>query len=142
MTQVWQAAQDPGTDLTTGFWGFVETVTARRVIDWGRVRREHSPLDPKAAGDSDPLADTLAKERSEMVHATLEKLPEGCRRLIRLHLREGMSYGEISGILSKSEGALRAQMYRCIRRARELLEELSDAPVPTRTSGGQGDRNP
>lgn len=127
MTQLWQAARDPRTDLTIGFWAFVETVTARRAIDWLRVHREHAALDPRTADRSNPLADTLAKERTELLQMAVANLPEECRRLIELHLGEGKSYREISQLLPRSEGALRVQMYRCLRRARELLAGLGAA---------------
>lgn len=141
MTQLWQAATNPGTDLTLGFWSLVETVTARRAIDWMRLHREHASLDADAADKSNPLADTLARERADLMRAAVEELPEDCRRLIHLHLDEGKTYREIAGILSRSEGALRVQMYRCIRRARELLAGLSTRKR-SEASPGDIDREP
>lgn len=34
MTEIWRAVNRSGFDVSLGFWGFVETVTARRCIDW------------------------------------------------------------------------------------------------------------
>ena len=124
MTQLWQSVNQPGIDVGARFWGFVETVTTRRAIDWLRLRREHVALDERVADDPDPLSRALARERADLARVTLDRLPESCRRLIRLQLGEGRSYREISKILGRSEGALRVEMYRCIRKSRDLLEEL------------------
>jgi RNA polymerase sigma factor (sigma-70 family) len=137
MTQLWQAVHQPRTDLGIRFWGFVETVTARRAIDRLRVRRKHVALDERMAGGPDPLAQTLARERADLARAVLERLPESCRRLIWLQLGEGRNYREISKILGKSDGALRVEMYRCIRKGRELLEELRSSGDEETSIGGE-----
>ena len=137
MTQLWQAVHQPHADLGSRFWGFVETVTVRRAIDRLRVRRERVPLDVRVADEPDPLARTLARERAHLAQAVLERLPENCRRLICLQLGEGRSYREISNVLAKSQGALRVEMYRCIRKARELLEELRNADGDKTSIGGE-----
>lgn len=137
MTQLWQTASGPDVEFGPAFWGLVETVAARRVIDWLRVTRNHLPLETETSSRSNPLADTLAREQGAIARSILGQLPEDCRRLIQLHLGEERTYREISGILGKSEGALRVQMHRCIGTARALLRdarqtETSDFP---RTEG-------
>lgn len=137
MTQLWQAVHQSHADLCSRFWGFVETVTARRAIDRLRVRREHVALGERMADEPDPLAQTLARERADLAQAVMERLPENCRRLIWLQLGEGRSYRKISNVLGKTEGALRVDMYRCIRKARDLLEELRSADRDKISIGGE-----
>lgn len=130
MTQVWQAANRPGFDAGSRFWGFVEVVTARRCIDWRRsqvARSRETTLDenlPEPAGG--PLRVTLDRERTGRAQAVLAQLAKPCRDLIYLHFAEGKSYAELSTVLGKSEGALRVQMHRCIARARQ---ETASAPA-------------
>ena len=127
LLQVWQAVKRPDFDYT-GFWGFVEIVTSRRCIDWRRTRKVGTGLervlttpDPGA----DPLGEALQREKAELAQAALARLPEDCRELIRLHAGRGKTYSEIAESLGKSEGALRVQMHRCIKRAHEILVQLT-----------------
>lgn len=124
MAQLWQAVSNPGFDTGAGFWGFVETVSARRCIDWWRTQRQTVQLD---AGLRDkrpgPLAEALVRERSQQVLEILNRMSEPCRELILMRFSRGKSYREISQSAGTSEGALRVRLHRCIGRFRELLEE-------------------
>jgi len=127
VTQVWQAVNRPSFDASGGLWGFVELVTVRRCIDWLRARKPEGPVSETMVDDrSGPLKQTLRRERSELMSTVLETLGSPCRELISLRMEEGASYQELSRRLGKSEGALRVQMYRCVRRAQEVLEELAE----------------
>lgn len=126
MMQVWQAVNRPDFDASAGFWGFVEVVTARRCIDWVRGHRARLPLRPTLRDRrKGPFQRTLDGERVRLVAAAVAELDPPCRELISLHLDQGRSYRQLSKILGKSEGALRVQMYRCIRSARRSLEKLA-----------------
>lgn len=131
VTQIWQAVNRPRFDLEGGFWGFVELVTVRRCIDWmRRARRLAEPLSEALEDFRDgPLGKTLGQERTRIAARALESLDSGCRELIRLRLAGGWSYQELSDRTGRSEGALRVQMYRCIRRAREALESLAGSEM-------------
>lgn len=129
MIQLWEATTRPefsGDD----FWGFVETVTSRRCIDWLRTRKpivDNELLQEIIDTREEPLRRTLRRERMELADAALARLPEACRELIRLHAGQNRTYGEISEILGKSEAALRVQMHRCIKRAQEILHQISNS---------------
>lgn len=126
MVQVWQAVNRPTFDLTAGFWGFVETVTARRCIDWLRTRVEGGPIaEDLEAQTAGPLRQALEREKGELAEEVLKALPPPCRQLITLRASEGLSFGEIAGIVGKSEGALRVQLYRCIQQARKLRQRIA-----------------
>jgi RNA polymerase sigma-70 factor (ECF subfamily) len=121
--QVLLAVRREGFDFGQGFWGFVETVAARRVIDWLRARRPVEELDPDRP---DPAAGTvedrlLAREREARGRAVIARLDDRCRELIARHAGQGQSYRDIAAALGVSEGALRVQLHRCVKRAREML---------------------
>lgn len=130
MTVVWQAVNRPGFDFTAGFWGFVEVVSSRRCIDWLRSRKVSAPIseDLLDSGKS-PLQKTLDNERADLAEKVLATLDPDCRKLILLRLREGRSYSKIARDLGKTEGALRVQMYRCIRAAQQLLGDSLSGSV-------------
>lgn len=135
MTQVWQAVNRRG--FAGGrFWGFVEVVTARRSIDWLRARRTGSALDETLASPArGPLGATLARERTELAHAALAQLAKPCRDLIYLHFAMRKPYRELSGLMGKSEGALRVQLHRCVAEARRILAELRAGRRPDAADG-------
>ncbi len=139
MAQILNAVRRPGF-AEAGFWGFVEVVAARRCIDWRRRRRAETPLedaedypDPSLG----PLGKILEREKRELAQGALARLPEACRRLIELITGQGKTYREAALILGKSEGALRVQMYRCIREAREVLAEIQNASGSGRPGGSE-----
>lgn len=124
LVQVWQSVNRDGFDAERGFWGFVQVVTARRCIDWRRKRREERATNLSLVPDSGrgPLKRILASERRHVVRAAVEQLGRRCRELIEYRVSEGRSYAEIADLTGRSEQALRAQMYRCIKSARSFVE--------------------
>lgn len=138
MTEIWAAVNRSGFDASAGFWSFVEVVASRRSIDWLRARRnEHSLPDVLPSPAEGPLQETLARERGELVQEVLSSIGARCRELITLRLRDGLSYREIGKTTGKSEGALRVQLYRCVRRARRLVRGIAKRDGRKSTSGGQ-----
>lgn len=126
MIQLWQAVTRPSFDPAAGFWSFVELVTARRAIDWlRRQSRSVADLKPSPSAGVTPSAAALEREKRQMAQRALSALDPSCRELVTLHLEKGRSYRELAQILGRSEGALRVQMYRCIRRVRKILDDLS-----------------
>lgn len=128
--EIWQAVNRSGFDLSAGFWGFVEIVTSRRCIDWLRAKRNPVPVeeDLRYIGQS-PFEQLLDNERAKIASQVLEALEPECRKIIVLRLHEDLPFKEIAQIVDKSEGALRVQMYRCIQRARDLVNRLDPSVV-------------
>lgn len=127
MTEVWQAVNRSRFDLSGGFWGFVEVVASRRSIDWLRARREKVTLPAEAASPATgPLGSVLDRERSDLAGEILSTLEPPCRELIIARLRDERSYREIAEATGKSEGTLRVQLFRCIRRAREIWKHIEE----------------
>lgn len=132
MTQVWRALNQTRSDPTGGIWGLVEVVTSRRCIDWLRKRRQEVPLDPAQVDfNRGPLDRTLDREAARAAAEALASLAEPCRNLIRQRVHDRLSFKEISLRSGKSEEALRVQMHRCIRAARQALQRHGLAPDPT-----------
>jgi RNA polymerase sigma factor (sigma-70 family) len=130
LAQLWRAAGKPDFEAGDSFWGFVETVATRRCIDWLRGKRPTS-LDPEIEirdSRAAPLESMLDDEKRELARMSVARLELPCRELIRLRATEGKSYTEIAGLLDRSEQALRAQMYRCIGKARAMMTRLAERP--------------
>ena len=128
VTEAWRAAQRPDFDFEEGFWGFVETIAARRCIDWMRAERPRAALEPELPDRGrDPLATLLSHERVELARAALSQLDPACRDLIELHAGQQKTYREIAEVVGDSEGALRVRLHRCVKQARAMLEALSSS---------------
>jgi len=126
LLQIWQAVGRADFD-SGGFWGFVEVVASRRAVDWWRARRPEVDFEPPATvadTSTGPLRAVLDREQRELAQAALERLSPECQELIRLQVGSRLSYGELAERLDRSEGALRVQMHRCIRRASRILREI------------------
>jgi len=135
ITQVFQAVRRDGFDFQQGFWGFVETVVTRRVIDWRRSRRTVVELDPGLSDRGESAVDGLiVREQVSLGRAVLERLDAKCRDLIARHAVEGLPYRQIAVEQGISEGALRVQLHRCVKRARTLLQAMLGARLRVETS--------
>ncbi len=125
VVQLWRLVNRRSFDDGPGFWKLLEVITCRRVIDWRRAHRSSKPVEEDTPDDRPgPLGFLLSTERRNLAHKALGKLGAPCRELVRLHVIQGKSYSVIGALQGKSEGALRIQMYRCVKRARALLRFL------------------
>jgi len=136
LLQLWEAVNRPDFDFNRSFEGFAALVAGRRCIDWVRTRKQTTQLSPSMAREGDgPLEHLMEEERVTIVHEVLDQLKESCRKLIRMHVGEKRTYREISGLVGRSEEALRFQMFRCIKEARAILDRI----VAAGGAGGRGD---
>ena len=60
-------------------------------------------------------------EQPQALHLDLKRC---CRQIIGMRLQQGMPYKDIAQDLGKTEGALRVQMFRCVRAARDILNGI------------------
>ena len=140
LLDLWQAVTRSQFE-PSGFWGLVEVVSARRCIDALRARKRHVPFADQATsldGASDPLSLILEREQVEIATAILEYLPENCRELIELRIREGKTYADIAKILGRSAGALRVQMHRCIKHTQDIRRDLMAGNLSRNPRSGGG----
>ena len=80
---------------------------------------ETSPLENDLISSETPDAVLASKEIAEMVNAAMEALPEELRQAITLREIEGLSYEEISEVMSCPIGTVRSRIFR----AREAISE-------------------
>jgi RNA polymerase sigma-70 factor (ECF subfamily) len=78
---------------------------------------ETSPLENELITSETPEAVLASKEIAEMVNAAMEALPEELRQAITLREIEGLSYEEISEVMSCPIGTVRSRIFR----AREAI---------------------
>jgi RNA polymerase sigma factor (sigma-70 family) len=128
LLQIWEAVRKPTFDSSRSFGSFVQTVAARRCIDRMRTHKTTVPLNPGLPhSTTGPLGNLMQKERVDLVREVFDRLKEACRELIRLHITEKKTYGQIAERLGRTEGALRVQMHQCIREARTILDRIVEA---------------
>jgi DNA-directed RNA polymerase specialized sigma24 family protein len=108
LAALWQAIKRSDFDFGAGFWGFVEVVTSRRCIDWLRAKKETYSIEEnlRDTGKS-PVERVLEDERAKIASQVLGALDPQIARSLR-----------------KSEGAVRVQMYRCLRAVRDILNRI------------------
>ena len=133
LTQLWQGVNRDGFDRDRGFWGFVQTVASRRCIDWMRAQRTQEPVELELVADErgGPLKRVLVRERKQALALAIDQLSVECRELVHLRIAEEKSYEQIAQELGRSEQALRAQMYRCVKKARAFLDNAEGEHEPS-----------
>jgi RNA polymerase sigma factor (sigma-70 family) len=123
LLDVFRAASRPGFELQASLDAFVRSVTHRRYVDWLRSRKPGTEPGPARDGFKAPDAGLLAREEIETAKRVLLRMGGPCRTLILLRL-SGKGYAEISRELGRSEGALRNQLYKCLKKARDMFRRL------------------
>jgi RNA polymerase sigma factor (sigma-70 family) len=108
--------------------GWLATTARREALAIARRQRRETPKsdlnDLLGADDSDVATDVLREELNQKLHVAVESLPEKQRDLLRVMLREPLSYHAISlelGIPAGSIGPTRARAICSLRAALEVL---------------------
>jgi RNA polymerase sigma factor (sigma-70 family) len=129
LLDAYRAITRPGFTLEKEFVSFVRSISCRRCVDWMRRQRPTAALTFRVADDrANPHEQLTEKETIELGRRVVRELSERCRDLIHLRIKEGLSYQDIAGRLSSSEGAVRNRMYKCLQHARQVLAELVEPP--------------
>jgi RNA polymerase sigma factor (sigma-70 family) len=123
VVHVYRAVVAPDFRPTRAFEAFVRSVAQRRCVDWARHHRPVHPVngDTPASGP-DPEQEAISAEMLSRAREALSSLGFSCLRLIRLRVKEGLSYREIAERLDRTELGVRVQMYKCLKRAKTMLE--------------------
>lgn len=125
VVQLWQAANRSGFDLDRDLQGLIHAVTGRRLIDHWRTRRDERPHPAEPTSEeAGPFDRVLLAERRRLLAEVVARLGPGCRELLRQVVGERRTYAEVALRTGRKPGALRVQMHRCVRRARDLLGEI------------------
>lgn len=117
---------------------YVRTLVHHKCIDRLRARGRRqwvdvADLDLPSRSPS-ALEELSRSEAAELALRVLEEMPESCRELWRM-LQDGLRYREMSRRLGIGEGALRARVLRCRRRALELRSRLFSVDRRNETGG-------
>ena len=76
---------------------------------------------------SSPQERVARQEQVVRLSEALEQLPEDQRRVVELHHLQGWPVAELGRLLSRSNGAIGALLYRGVRQLRTLLSESSSS---------------
>jgi RNA polymerase sigma-70 factor (ECF subfamily) len=104
------------------------TIAARLRQDELRRRRRLASADEELLAGTDDHTDPPMEadaQRTSMVHAALDNLPESQRVVIHLHRYEQMTFAEIASVLGTTEGAVKLRAFRAYQRLRVLLAPLA-----------------
>ncbi|MEO8028795.1 MAG: sigma-70 family RNA polymerase sigma factor [Bryobacteraceae bacterium] len=91
-----------------------------------RFRRPHLPetFADRASESTNPLGDTLTKERERLVQEAVEALPELYRTVLRLHYWLGCPLAEMREITGIPEGNLKSYLARARKRLERRLADV------------------
>jgi DNA-directed RNA polymerase specialized sigma24 family protein len=92
----------------------------RRLRRRPRLECSEQPVDV-ASGDPSPLEVALRRDTQRSVEALLATTSQECRNLWSM-IQMGLTYKEMATRVGVAETTLRVRVYRCRRRALELLE--------------------
>jgi len=100
---------------------------ASNLIKKSRAAKPLVELDEKiVSGQSDPDGELLAKERTYKLRRALAQLPPAQKQVVLLRYDAGLSIKEVAKVMGKSQGAVKALLFRAIRNLRNSLTELDD----------------
>ncbi len=92
-----------------------EHLRGGRRIAWSLEDREVSV-------DGEPDASMISQETSDLIAASLERLPKNQRMVVVLRIWNGLSYAEIAQITGRREGTVRSSMHHALKCLRERLQ--------------------
>jgi RNA polymerase sigma-70 factor (ECF subfamily) len=122
-------------ELAVRPWAFTIAAHVRRDELRRRHRLREDPGEEALAAaaeararDAAPDAEQRAGDRdvADRLRAALDALPESQRAVIHLHRYEGMTFGQIAGVLGTSEVAIRGRAFRAYAQLRKQLADVVD----------------
>jgi len=90
---------------------------------WRRTKRRKMTsleVETQAAPEADFMPLEL-RQRSDLLHVALEKLPTSQREVVELHWFQERPYAEVAQIVGTSEGAVRVRAHRAYSTLKQLL---------------------
>lgn len=115
----------PGLRKPGQFKSWLFTI-ARNVINDHFRRSAYAPQmlqDMPASEVCDPLATVLEREQDRAMAGLIATLDEDERELLKLRFLAELTYGEIAGIVNRSEQAVKKSIYRLLDRLSRRWEE-------------------
>jgi RNA polymerase sigma factor (sigma-70 family) len=111
------------------FAAWLFTIARHKVSDYYRSQRPNLPLNEaldSPADDTDPLVHMVQEETLGRLAALVAQLDEEQQELLRLRFAGGLTYGEIGGIVGRSEAAIKMAVHRLLRRLEAEWEESDE----------------
>lgn len=138
---------DSATDDPLRSWLF--RCAANRIKQFYREKRTETPLDlvegflwARLSGEDTSLYELFApavKNRaSDLLYAATHDLTPEQKVILRLRYNSSMSFAEIGAYLGKSEGSVKVQHHRLLKKLRTLLETSAHDHHPTSRSSDGG----
>jgi len=115
----------------TSFSGWLYRIAHNLVVDHYRRRSRSTRVSledapPLLSHDGDPAEITDQKLAHEQVLRAMRKLTEDQAQAVTLRFLEGLSISEVSSVMNRSEGAVKALQYRAVVALRHLLSAPSE----------------
>ena len=117
------------------FPGWLATTARRESLRALRHAARAAPTEdgrlPEPVVESDPAGRLVTEERDRTLWAAFERLPDHCRRLLRVLMAPGdaPSYHEVSAALDMPVGSIGPTRQRCLERLRRELEMRGITPA-------------
>ncbi len=121
-------------DGKSKFEAWLFAIARHLVIDWQRSKKAQSldtltdpeqdrPIQIADEREPSPLHQVLAQEKTETVHASLEKIPAIYREVLVLRFQEELQIEEMAGVLSIPISTVKSRLYRGLHALRGALQE-------------------
>lgn len=121
--QVHAARHDFAPDRKLRPWIFTIAMNLVREHFRKKKRRPETELDEQRAVAERPERGPIEqRQRAELLHAALAKLPESQRVVVELHWFEERPFAEVAEIVGSTEGAVRVRAHRAYRKLEEMLK--------------------
>jgi RNA polymerase sigma factor (sigma-70 family) len=131
LTHLWVQVLDPDFRLRKTLACAAAFTAQCRCVDWWRRRHPTEAIPP---GLPDPARrpdeTTDDNERRRLATLIKERLSPACRSLLDWIFGQELSYADVASRTGRKPGTLRGEMFTCIKKAREIHDEL--------TGGGPG----
>lgn len=116
----------------SSFSGWLYRIAHNQIIDYyrRRERRNHASLDdfPMLPNEEDsPVRAAELKLEAERLRIAITRLTEEQAQVVILRFFEGYSISEVSAMMAKTEGAIKALQYRAVASLRKLMAEEQPA---------------
>jgi RNA polymerase sigma factor (sigma-70 family) len=107
---------------------FVSRIVSHTCIDHLRYQSKFADVAPEDLDLPDrglnPQELLEFRQAARLSYRVLRLVPKECRRLWRMHLKEGLTCGQIGKTMGKSEGNIRRRLWACRETAKEIREKI------------------
>ncbi len=112
----------------SSFSGWLYRIAHNQIIDYyrRRERRNHASIDdfPMLPSDEDsPVRAAELRLEAERLRAAITRLTDEQAQVVTLRFLEGYSISEVSTMMVKTEGAIKALQYRAVTSLRKIMTD-------------------